>query len=70
MKNEVLEIIKDKLGGAKGVSEALGDLTPQAVSLWKEVPVKRVLRLQELTGISKHQMRPDIFGPEPVKAVA
>lgn len=68
MKNEVLEIIKDKLGGAKGVSEALGDLTPQAVSLWKEVPVKRVLRLEELTGISKHAMRPDVFGKHPQAA--
>lgn len=63
-----LDIIKSKLGGAKGVADALGDLTPQAVSLWKEVPVKRVLRLEELTGVSRHVIRPDVYGAAEVSA--
>lgn len=61
----VLDIIKTKLGGAKGVSDALGDLSPQAVSQWDKVPVNRVLRLEALTGISRHKIRPDIYGKEP-----
>jgi DNA-binding transcriptional regulator YdaS (Cro superfamily) len=62
---DIIEKLKEELGGAKGIADALGDLTPQAVSLWKKVPPKRCVRLEELTGISRHQMRPDFFGPEP-----
>lgn len=61
----VIDLIKKELGGAKGVADALKDCTPQAVSQWKEVPVRRVLRLEELTGISRHKIRPDVFGSKP-----
>lgn len=40
-------------------------LTRQAVEQWDVVPPKHVLKLEELTGISRHQLRPDIYGPEP-----
>lgn len=38
-------------------------ITPQAISQWKRVPPDRVIVVEEITGISRHELRPDIFGP-------
>lgn len=46
------------------LAPALG-LTPQAVSLWKRVPAERVLDVERITGISRHDLRGDVFGPSP-----
>lgn len=40
-------------------------LTPQAVSLWKKVPAEHVRAVEDLTGISRHVLREDVFGPAP-----
>ena len=40
-------------------------LRPPSVYGWKEVPVVRVLAVEEATGISRHDLRPDVFGPAP-----
>jgi len=41
-------------------------IKPQAVSQWKLVPADRVLKVEKLTGISRHELRPDVFGaPKP-----
>ena len=40
-------------------------LTVPAVSKWRRVPAEHVLKVEELTGVSRHDMRPDIFGPHP-----
>jgi DNA-binding transcriptional regulator YdaS (Cro superfamily) len=63
MSDDTLERVKQKLGGNAGVAAALGDLSPQAVSQWKRVPVLRVRQIEEATGISRHELRPDVFGP-------
>lgn len=65
MTEAVLNLVKEKLGGNAGVAAKLGAITPQAVSQWKMVPVRRVLELERLTQISRHELRPDIFGPSP-----
>jgi DNA-binding transcriptional regulator YdaS (Cro superfamily) len=62
MADEALDLVKDKLGGNAGIAAKLGDLTPQAVSQWKQVPPARVLDIERLTGISRHRLRPDVFG--------
>jgi hypothetical protein len=55
--------------GVKGntaLSRALNDeITPQAISQWKQVPSERVLDVERATGISRHRLRPDLY-PEPV----
>lgn len=53
-------------GGASALSRRLS-ITPQAVLQWKECPPNRVLEVERLTGISRHDLRPDIFGPAPTK---
>lgn len=44
------------------VFEALRDNRP----LWPEA----VLKVEEATGISRHRLRPDVYGPEPTREAA
>jgi DNA-binding transcriptional regulator YdaS (Cro superfamily) len=37
-------------------------LTSQAISQWEKVPAGRVLQVEAVTGLSRHDLRPDIFG--------
>ena len=40
-------------------------VSPQAVSAWRargRVPAERVLQIEQLTGVSRHALRPDIYG--------
>jgi DNA-binding transcriptional regulator YdaS (Cro superfamily) len=59
-----LETAKSKVGGASGLARALGDITPQAVSQWKRVPSERVIDVERLTGVSRQELRPDLYPPE------
>lgn len=63
---QACERAKEIAGGPGALARALeerGDkITPQAVSLWKIVPPERVLKVEAITGISRHVLRPDIFG--------
>lgn len=40
-------------------------ISPQAVSQWKIVPPDRALEVERVTGVSRHDLRPDVFGPAP-----
>ena len=50
-------------GGTAAVARLFG-IKSQAVSQWKQVPTKRVLKMEEhLNGsITRYQMRPEIYG--------
>lgn len=41
------------------------EITPSALTQWKEVPAERVLKVESLTGISRFDLRPDVFGSGP-----
>lgn len=56
------EQAKDAAGGPAALAKQLGGVTPQAVSQWKKVPAERVLDVERITGISRHALRPDVFG--------
>lgn len=58
----VCEIAKEKAGGPAALAKALGGVSSQAVSQWKKVPAERVLDVERITGISRHELRPDVFG--------
>lgn len=62
--DEALERAKTKAGGASGLATRLGDLTPQAVSQWKRVPADRVIDVERITGVSRYDLRPDVFKAE------
>jgi DNA-binding transcriptional regulator YdaS (Cro superfamily) len=65
---EALDMAKKNVGGASGLAAKLGGITSQAVSQWKKVPAERVLDVERITGVSRHSLRPDIYGPAPLKA--
>ena len=60
---DALENAKQAVGGASALARALGDISSQAISQWKRVPAERVLDVERATGISRHDLRPDIYGP-------
>ena len=57
----------EQSGGVGPLSRRIG-VTYQAVQQWAKagrIPVERVLEVERLTGISRHELRPDIYGTAP-----
>lgn len=53
---------QDTLAATLGINKS-------TLSRWEDrqlVPVVRVLDVERVTGISRYQLRPDIYGPPPV----
>jgi DNA-binding transcriptional regulator YdaS (Cro superfamily) len=44
------------------LAKALG-VNRTAISQWTRIPVMRVLKIERLTGIPRHELRPDIYPP-------
>lgn len=64
---EALDRAAATLGGLGRLARLL-EITPQALSSWRlrgRVPATRVLEVERLTGISRHALRPDIYGENP-----
>ncbi|WP_354250585.1 YdaS family helix-turn-helix protein [Bradyrhizobium sp. LA3.X] len=69
LKAAALDEAKRAVRGSTGLSRALkGEITPQAVSQWKQVPAERVLDVERATGVSRHRLRPDLYPAEPERA--
>jgi DNA-binding transcriptional regulator YdaS (Cro superfamily) len=52
-------------GNAATLAHKLG-ITPQALSQWEVVPALRVLEVERITGIPRHELRPDMHPPLPI----
>lgn len=55
----------DLLGGPTKAAAALGAKHPSVILNWRtrgRVPHNMVLAVEEATGISRHELRPDVFG--------
>ena len=51
-------------GGPRKVAATLGMKTPQVVHNWAgrgSIPPRYVLALERLSGVSRHDLRPDIY---------
>lgn len=62
MSNSIERAVKAS-GGQRALARALG-IYPQAVNKWvkaNRVPAERVLVLEALTGVSKEDLRPDLY---------
>lgn len=61
---DAIQAAIDKAGGTVRLAEKLG-ARQSLVSMWKNrgrIPAERVLEVERLTGVSRHQLRPDVFG--------
>lgn len=56
--------LKAERGRASRLAEFL-QMFPSALSQWVQVPAERVLDVESHTGISRHDLRPDLYGPAP-----
>jgi len=56
----ILNKLLQEHGGSAGLGARLG-ISKQAVGKWNQVPVDRVLYIEEVTGVSRHDLRPDIY---------
>lgn len=54
-------------GGGAALARQL-KVRRQAIYQWQHVPVSRVLDVERITGVSRHDLRPDVFGPAPTIA--
>lgn len=57
---------KDQEGvkGHRALARILG-VSQAAISQWRRVPPARCLQIEKVLGVSRHDQRPDIFGPAP-----
>lgn len=48
-------------GGKSALAKKL-KTTRQNISAWRQVPIGRALEIERLLGVSRHAMRPDVYG--------
>jgi DNA-binding transcriptional regulator YdaS (Cro superfamily) len=61
--SEALARAKQNVGGNVGLARLIG-VTSQAVSQWRRVPAERVLDVERVTGVARHDLRPDLYPPQ------
>jgi TorA maturation chaperone TorD/DNA-binding transcriptional regulator YdaS (Cro superfamily) len=65
MRDSGLNMAIEAIGGVRSLARALGVSQP-AVSSWKRVPAERVLGVESATGITRTQLRPDLYPDDTV----
>lgn len=61
--DELLEYFNAEHGRRVKLALALG-ITPGAISQWERVPSDRILDIERITGISRIQLRPDLYAEQ------
>lgn len=61
-KKTPLERAIEGAGGAVPLAEKL-QITAEAIYQWPKCPVKRVLEVERISGVPRHELRPDIYPP-------
>ena len=64
---KLIEYLKANRGTQTRLTKILG-LQPSTISQWKAVPPEHVLGVEQFTGISRYDLRPDVFGEAPEHA--
>ncbi len=64
----------DAAGSQAALSERIG-ASQQLISYWvkkatRGVPAEYVVAIEQATGVSRHDLRPDIYGPAPAEKAA
>ena len=69
---DAIERAVEQAGGQVSLAKAIS-VTPQAVNQWVAkgvVPAARCIAVEAATGVSRHDLRPDVFGPAPANEEA
>ena len=67
MRDKALQAALEIAGGVSQMARELG-VTTQAVSQWTNAPVHQVLKIEKLTGVLRHELRPDVYPPDEAAA--
>jgi len=59
-KSQALKRAIKEAGGQAEFARLMG-ITAQAVSQWDEVPPLRVLAVERISGVSRQELRPDLY---------
>lgn len=65
MRDQALERAIGAAGGVRALARAVGVSQP-AISSWSRVPADRVLSVEASTGVSRSELRPDLYPHEPI----
>lgn len=65
---EIVERAAERVGGVTKLAAALGIKHPSFHS-WQRVPAERVLDIERITGLPRHELRPDLY-PAPERESA
>lgn len=65
-RTDALERAIKSAGGLSALASGLG-ISMQAVSQWDEVPPLRVIAVEQLSGVPRHELRPDLYPLEPAE---
>lgn len=63
MKNTALSTAIQVAGGLTALAKGL-KISKQAVAAWQKCPPHHVLRVEKLTKVSRHKLRPDLYPVE------
>lgn len=61
---DIVQKASEKAGGIVALARELG-IRHTTLYSWTRVPDKHVLDIERVSGVSRHKIRPDIFGPAP-----
>lgn len=59
-----MDALQKFLKAERGRANALADrltISPSAISQWNRVPAERVLEIEQITGVPRHELRPDLY---------
>jgi DNA-binding transcriptional regulator YdaS (Cro superfamily) len=62
-RDPILLYVFASFGSAANLARFLG-VSRAAICHWKRVPFRHLAIIEEVTGITREQMRPDIYGPK------
>ena len=63
-RSDIMAAATAKGGGVSALATALG-VSRQAVSQWSRCPPSQVRMIEKLTGVTRYELRPDIYGSAP-----
>ena len=61
---KLLKFLRSERGRLRDMAAQL-KVSPSTILTWEQVPPHHCLGVESFTGISRHELRPDIYGKEP-----